>query len=186
MNNNLDSEDTSLQDAPNLNDFFEDNINDIKISWRKNGGYKIYYNLKRCFCSPLKSVRPKEDLNLISQVGILLQTDQSSNKETIDKCAQFIALHRHMENTSARKRLERWAKYVISIYLITVLFIILLEGGLFNGIGLGLNIGSQVTIVLLSTTTVNIIGLGLIVLRGHFYQKEFDQKEQGKSDNKEE
>ena len=81
-----------------------------------------------------------------------------------------------MENTSARKRLEKWAKYVISIYLFTVLFILLLVGGLFGKDRLVLD--QTVIVVLLSTTTVNIIGLGLIVLRGHFEHKKQEKEEQ--------
>ncbi|TFD92754.1 hypothetical protein E2605_18085 [Dysgonomonas capnocytophagoides] len=167
---------TTTQSPSSIQQFFGNEENDIRIPWKKHGAYKVYYNAKRYFCSPLKSVRPKEDLNLINQVGILLQTDQASDRETIDKCAQLIALHRHMENTSARKRLEKWAKYVISIYLFTVLFILLLVGGLFGKDRLVLD--QTVIVVLLSTTTVNIIGLGLIVLRGHFEHKKQEKEEQ--------
>ena len=175
MSNNP-PENTDTQSSLDIQQFFGNKENDISISWKKHGAYKVYYNAKRWFCSPLKSVRPKKDLNLINQVGILLQTDQASDRETIDKCAQLIALHRHMENTSARKRLERWAKYVISIYLFTVLLILLLVGGLFGKDRLVLD--QTVIVVLLSTTTVNIIGLGLIVLRGHFEHKKQEKEEQ--------
>jgi len=186
MNNDTGDIKPGISENVSLTNFFESKKNDINISWR-HGAFKVWYNIKRFFCSPLRSVRPKKDLNLISQVEILLQTDQSYNKETIEKCAQFISLHRHMENTSARKRLEKWAKYVISVYLMIVLAILLLEGGLFDKWNIKLTIGYQVTIVLLSTTTINIIGLGLIVLRGHFYQKELDRedlKNQKKNEDK--
>lgn len=166
------------RDFDNFEQYFGESIeeNDIVIPW-KHCFYKIFFNIRRLFYSPLKSVRRKEDLNLISQVSILLQTEQSTDKETINKCAQLISLHRHMENTSARKRLESWAKRIISIYLFVVLVILLMVGGLFDSWAV-FRLNTEVIIVLLSTTTINIIGLGLIVLRGHFEQKKQERMEQ--------
>lgn len=172
-------ESTDWEDFDNFEQYFNASIeeNDITIPW-KHCFYKIYFNIRRLFYSPLKSVRRKEDLNLISQVSILLQTEQSTDKETISKCTQLISLHRHMENTSARKRLECWAKRIISIYLFVVLLILLMVGGLFDRWDIYFRLNTEVIIVLLSTTTINIIGLGLIVLRGHFEQKKLESMEQ--------
>lgn len=105
----------------------------------------------------------------MDQVKNLLQIDKSNDPETISKCEQFIKLHRNLENTSARKRLERWAKWVISLYLVVVLILLVLSSVEPQK---WLDIDNEVMMVLLSTTTINIIGLGLIVLRGHFQEKE--------------
>lgn len=139
---------------------------DIYISWKKHGAYKVYYNTKRFFTSP----KPAKELNLLEQVSALLNTvGDDPSEDVIEKCRHFIRLHRVTENTSARKRLERWAKRVIVFYLLTVLFLVIASANPFFKI---VDISDTVMITILSTTTVNIIGLGLIVLRGHFYQKE--------------
>ncbi len=139
---------------------------DIHISWKTNGAYKIYYNTKRFFTSP----KPARELNLLDQVNSLLNTTgDEPTEEVIKKCRNFIHLHRVTENTSARKRLERWAKRIIVIYLLTVLFLVVACSNRFYPL---MAISDTVMITILSTTTVNIIGLGLIVLRGHFFLKE--------------
>lgn len=144
---------------------------DIKISW-KHGGYKLYYNIKRLFISP----RPRKELNLLEQVETLINStpaEQEPTEELIDKCHHFIKLHRIIENTNARKRLEKWAKRVIVLYLLVVLVLVVFDSIVENT---WFEISDTVMITILSTTTVNIIGLGLIVLRGHFPQndKELD------------
>lgn len=148
------------------------------IPW-KHGGFKIYSFCKRLFCSP----SPKKELNLLEQVSVLLNTEPGEpSSPLIEKCKQFIQLHRIVENTSARKRLEKWAKRIIVWYLITVFVIILLnnnDGDKDSKLWFVLSLSDSVLITLLSTTTVNIIGLGLIILRGHFYTKEhFDDKKE--------
>ena len=152
------------------------------IPW-KHGGFKIYSFIKRLFCSP----SPKKELNLLEQVSVLLNTEPGEpSSPLIEKCKQFIQLHRIVENTSARKRLEKWAKRIIVWYLITVFIIILLNnnGDKDTKSWYLLSLSDSVLITLLSTTTVNIIGLGLIILRGHFYTKEHfdDKKESEKAD----
>lgn len=140
---------------------------DIKIPW-KHGGFKCYFAFRRFFVSP----RPRKELNLLEQVETLLNStpaEQEPTNELIDKCHHFIKLHRIIENTSARKRLEKWAKRVIVIYLLIVLLLVISDSIVENT---WFEISDTVMITILSTTTVNIIGLGLIVLRGHFPQKD--------------
>ncbi len=152
------------------------------IPW-KHGGFKIYYFIKRLFCSP----SPKKELNLLEQVSVLLNTEPGEpSSPLIEKCKQFIQLHRIVENTSARKRLEKWAKRIIVWYLITVFLIIILNnnGDKDSQSWYLLSLSDSVLITLLSTTTVNIIGLGLIILRGHFYTKErFDDNKESEKDD---
>lgn len=177
MNANMRSNPTSRASQVNdpVDNFFTDGIkahvterslsSEINIPYRRFG-YKCWYNLRIFFSSP---IIPENDLDLMDQVKNLLQIDKSNDPETISKCEQFIKLHRNLENTSARKRLERWAKWVISLYLVVVLILLVLSSVEPQK---WLDIDNEVMMVLLSTTTINIIGLGLIVLRGHFQEKE--------------
>lgn len=145
-------------------DFF-DNKKDY-IPWKTHGAYKIFFNIRRFFCG----TNTKKDINILEQVeNLLSSTPSEPSADIIDKCHHFIKLHRIIENTNARKRLEKWATRVIITYLLLVLILVI-----FNSLKTFeiLNISDAVVITILSTTTVNIIGLGLIVLRGHFYTKE--------------
>lgn len=107
-------------------------------------------------------------LDMESVVASLLSsTPGEPSKEILEKCSQLLAQQRTLEDTRARRRLEKWATRVISWYLIVVCALILLNGGSFIFFFAGF-ITDQIMAVILSTTTVNIIGLGLIVLKGHF------------------
>ena len=89
-------------------------------------------------------------------------------------------MHRVIENTKARKRLETWSLKVIVVYLVIVLLLVLsnyLYTGWFDAT---MDIPENVMIAILTTTTVNIIGLGLIVLRGHFLANEATKEEEKK------
>lgn len=151
---------------------------DIKIPW-KHGGFKCYSAFRRFFISP----HPRKELNLLEQVETLLNStpaEQEPTNELIDKCHHFIKLHRIIENTNARKRLERWAKKVIVFYLLAVLGLVILD----SVTNPWFIISDAVMITILSTTTVNIIGLGLIVLRGHFPQRRDSDLASDQSDKK--
>lgn len=84
-------------------------------------------------------------------------------------------------NSSARQRLEAWACKTIIIHLVCVLLLVILNGvsrliwpKIFTEQGF---ISDNVMYVILSTTTVNIIGLGVIVLKGHFPQRHGSKKQ---------
>lgn len=98
---------------------------------------------------------------------------------------ELLISHRKLEDTKARGRLEKWATKLISIYLLIVLGLILLDGGVaiffpqpirvssFWGVEQRVEggfISDTIMSVLLTTTTINIIGLGIIVLKGHFQE----------------
>lgn len=72
-----------------------------------------------------------------------------------------------VENTRARRRLEKWSLRVIAWYLIAVFFIVCLCYTNIRWLNI-ISIPHEIMIAVLTTTTINIIGLGLIVLRGHF------------------
>lgn len=67
-------------------------------------------------------------------------------------------------NTNHRACLVEWIKDLIPIYLILVFFLVL-----FNGLTkLPFYLSDEVLITILSTTTINVIGLAVIVLKGLF------------------
>ena len=115
----------------------------------------------------LRRKTQKPDLNLLDQLEVLLVNTGGEP-----------ALHRIKENTDARRRLEKWASRTIVFYLISVGFIILLNNSDFTLSSSFLNYTSKfdlsdmVIVTLLSTTTINILGLGFIVLKGHFKASE--------------
>ena len=141
------------------------------IPW-KYGAYKIIVNFKRFFRG--KPLKKKEDLNLLGNVETLLSSSSEPSDELIDKCHHFIELHRIIENTSARKRSEKWATRVIVYYLLFV-FLILIADGILFCIYDKHPIPGNIMIAILTTTTVNVIGLVLIVLKGYFYTNDIQE-----------
>lgn len=129
-------------------------------------GYYIPYWIKFFFSEPFKE--KKKDLNILDTVQALLESETTD--DNIEKSKELTHLHRIIENTRARRRLEKWSLRVIAIYLIIVLCIVLVSyvSIPFINTYFSINIPNPIMITILSTTTVNIIGLGLIVLRGHF------------------
>lgn len=118
--------------------------------------------------------KEKKELKLLDLVQILIES--SPTHENILKSQELIQLHRIIENTKARRRLEKWSLMVIALYLVVVLLIViscyteLHDASILFGVKS--SIPSNIMIAILTTTTANIIGLGLIVLRGHFLAKE--------------
>nr|DAV03565.1 MAG TPA: hypothetical protein [Caudoviricetes sp.]DAZ04572.1 MAG TPA: hypothetical protein [Caudoviricetes sp.] len=163
------------------------------LPWKRYGAYKLLQYIKRFFSYKPK---PSRELNLEDTVGNLLSPFSESGatipEEILNKCKELLQHQRMLEDTRARRRLEHWATKIISYYLIIVFIILLLSGFAsvinimlcqFCGIDSKFIISTdsvflsdKVLVVLLSTTTINIIGLGLIVLRGHFGNKE-DKKD---------
>lgn len=127
-------------------------------------GYYIPHYIKAFFKKPFAET--KKDLNILETVDTLL--DSSTTNENIEKSKELIRLHRVVENTKARRRLEKWSLKVISIYLFIVLAIVFLCYNKIPYLKDIICIEEKIMIAILTTTTVNIIGLGLIVLRGHF------------------
>lgn len=132
-------------------------------------GYYIPYWIKFFFSKPFKE--EKKDLNILDIVQTLLDSESTST-DNIQKSKELTKLHRVVENTKARRRLEKWSLRVIATYLLIVFMIVVAcyvdlhtnEKKVYHII----EIPPEIMITILSTTTVNIIGLGLIVLRGHF------------------
>lgn len=118
----------------------------------------------------------KPELDPLDVVRKLLEDFE--HQESIEKSTSVVHLHRIIENTHARRRLEKWSLRVIATYLILVLAIVVFTYADIPQIGLPiLNIPPNIMIAILTTTTANIIGLGLIVLRGHFLANEDAKKD---------
>lgn len=166
-NNKTTSEDFNITDFPNfllseeLSNFNSYKQKDQDIPWRCFI-YKIWYNILYIFRNPFKE--PKRELNLLEQVEVLINTGGSGN--VIDYCERYIYLHRIIENTRARRRLERWVTRLVSTYLLIVFALIVTSYILKWDLPLG------VIITILSTTTVNIVALGYILVRGLFHENE--------------
>lgn len=140
-------------------------------------GYYAIHGVSVFFRHPLK--KEKRDLEIIEKISTLLDTETSD--ENLNKSKQLAGLHRLVENTHARRRLERWSLRVIAIYLVIVFGIIICTYANIPLLKLPfLTIAPNIMIAILTTTTANIIGLGLIVLRGHFLAKDDEKEESDK------
>lgn len=167
-----------------MNDIFDSNH---KIRWYHyliHLGYYIPYWVKFFFNKPFK-IEKEKDLDLLEKVSTLL--DSGITKENISYSRELVHLHRIVENTKARRRLEKWSLRVIASYLLIVLAIVVCNYAsvpFLSGYAT-IYIPKPIMITILSTTTVNIIGLGLIVLRGHFLanDKSNNIEDKGKEKN---
>lgn len=146
------------EELPNFNSYKQE---DQDIPWRCFI-YKLWYNILYTFRNPFKE--PNRELNLLEQVEVLINTGDSG--DVIDYCERYIYLHRIIENTRARRRLERWVTRLVSTYLLIVFALIVTSYILKWDLPLG------VIITILSTTTVNIVALGYILVRGLFHENE--------------
>lgn len=121
----------------------------------------------------LKKEQRKKTLDLLEQVELILNDGKIDNGKVVDICEKYISLHRIVENTRARRRLEKWVTRLICWYLIVVLVLLLLTSisipccDLFR-----FSMDETVIIALLTTTTVNIVALGIILVRGLFHERE--------------
>lgn len=70
---------------------------------------------------------------------------------------------RYNSDTKDRKWLAKWTAWVVSLWLLLVILILY-----FNNNVLCLLLSDAVLIALLGTTTLNVLGLSFIVLKGHF------------------
>lgn len=155
--------------------------NGKKNLWIKHGAYSIVVFVYEYFLGPRKPKQPKSRDNQFKFIAERLISTLPDNPDqlTVDTTKQLLDQHRTIENTQARRRLEKWACWAIVIYLVCVFMLLI-----FNGVSRILwqdiftadkpLFSDNVLYVILSTTTVNILGLGFIVLKGHFPQKEDD------------
>lgn len=74
---------------------------------------------------------------------------------------------RYQQNTQHRDYLVNWVVITNSIWLIIVIIIVIAHGAKGPSVDL-FNLSDKVIITLLGTTTVNVLGLAYIVLKGLF------------------
>ena len=100
----------------------------------------------------------------------IIHSKKASNNKDLDIDSDDLKLQRKMKELEVekfdsdikdRKWLAKWSAVVVSIWLILVVVILFLNKCL-------LNLSDAVLMTLLGTTTLNILGLSFIVLRGHF------------------
>nr|DAN54646.1 MAG TPA: hypothetical protein [Caudoviricetes sp.]DAR74232.1 MAG TPA: hypothetical protein [Caudoviricetes sp.] len=100
----------------------------------------------------------------------IIHSKKASNNKDLDIDSDDLKLQRKMKELEVekfdsdikdRKWLAKWSAFVVSIWLILVVVILFLNKCL-------LNLSDAVLMTLLGTTTLNILGLSFIVLRGHF------------------
>ncbi len=131
-------------------------------------GHDVLLAVREFFCGKQQTRKEHDTFTDVAETIIL----QEANSEMLEISRKLLEQQRILENTHARRRLERWATRVISWYLIIVLILVVTNGVTSMVIGKEQGfISSGIVTAILSTTTINIIGLGLIVLRGHFPQQ---------------
>jgi hypothetical protein len=87
---------------------------------------------------------------------------EQAKKELEDKFTKS-KTKRYKANTKLRRQLAEWATAVVSVWLFLVLTILSLNDG---------RLSDNVLMTLLGTTTLNVLGLMAIVLRGLFDKDE--------------
>ncbi|MBQ0089932.1 MAG: hypothetical protein KBT27_11455 [Prevotellaceae bacterium] len=143
-------------------------IKDNKIRWRYAFNDFIVV-VKEFFLGPKKD--RKLDIDPLSSASSLLDANPNDEK-TIQIIERLVNIHRHTENTKARRRLEKWSTRVIAIYLLVIGLLIVFAYQEHPCISYSIKIPTPIMEFLLTTTTINIIGLVVIVLKGHFQEKE--------------
>lgn len=105
------------------------------------------------------NIKPPKSLNDKTKKG------EESDPDSLPLATAIIhgPLKRYGQDTKWRNRLAWWVVWVTSIWMLTILVILLIEGSCST-----FDLEKEVLITLLATTTANVLGLPLIVLRGIF------------------
>lgn len=101
------------------------------------------------------------NLDLRSENGVDISPD-SNLGDIDDKSLSEQIRERYSQDTQFRKHLAKWVMWIIPIWLFIVIVVLIC-----CGIGL-LTLKSEILITLLATTTINVLGLANIVLKGIF------------------
>lgn len=105
-----------------------------------------------------KSIADFDIANLMA-IDDMLANPDAEDLETQER-------KRYAQDTTYRKLLAKWVMWVVSIWLGVVLLIIILTGLKLMAFT------PTVLVTLLATTTINVLGLAFIVLRGLFLGRE--------------
>ncbi|WP_449399216.1 hypothetical protein [Chryseobacterium wanjuense] len=85
------------------------------------------------------------------------------DEEELTKDIKNAELQRYLKDTRDRGWLAKWTACVVSIWLFLVITILYFNKNYFC-----LFLSDTVLVALLGTTTLNVLGLSFIVLKGHF------------------
>ncbi len=111
-----------------------------------------------------------EKSNLESIIGKLTEKnalfDEDIDSSGLDIQQKRFRNQRYFEDTINRRKLTRWASKVVTVYLILMCLILCFNTSI-------IKLGDNVLIALLGTTTVNVLGLMYIVLKGYFDVDDF-------------
>lgn len=154
-------------------------------SWRKFGGYLLFCAIRDFFLGETPSHKNINSFSELAETLILSTLPDNPNIEILNSSEKLLKQQIMLEDTIARRRLERWATKTIACYLLFVFVLLIINGIvlLYHPIETKEFIGSSsilvnrgfisdsIMTVILSTTTINIVGLGFIVLKGHFPQE---------------
>ena len=181
--------------ANNVNeDFAKDTGTSRNITKRfdwEYGAYNVFCYVRNFFLGEPKTPKNPSKFSDLAET-LISSIPDNPGSELLNSSGKLLEQQRMLEDTRARRRLEKWATRVIVWYLLAVFILIIVNGLvlIFHPIETDeiINWGTanapkgfisdSIMTIILSTTTINIIGLGLIVLRGHFPQKDKNKKEQ--------
>ena len=149
-----------------------DSIVGTNLPQRKDSKKKFRRWLIKVLSRGIVELEKKDNPEFFINTAQELIANNTQDAFILETSRNLLVQQRIMDDTKARRRLERWARNTILCYLIIVFVLVVLNGvsqivwpKVFPSHGF---ITDTVMTVILSTTTVNIIGLGVIVLRGHF------------------
>jgi len=108
------------------------------------------------------NLNPKSEIEInLLQSGALIKGEKNVEFEPSEQ--EKLKNERYKSDTFDRKWLAIWAAAIVSLWLAAVLFLLF-----FNT---HIKTSDTVMVALLGTTTLNVLGLTYIVLKGHFEEK---------------
>lgn len=137
------------------------------------GFFSLMTIIKDFFRGPYKPRNVHERFSETAESIIVQLSDKEVSADVLEASKALLEQQRIQDNSHARRRLEKWATRTISWYLIVVAALVVSNGivSMFTHNHDGF-ISSGIMAGILSTTTINVIGLGFIVLKGHFQHHE--------------
>jgi len=105
-----------------------------------------------------------DEISQTSETSVGVGTDLDIDSNDMNNQALKYQLERFGSDTHDRRWLAKWTAWTITGWLFAVMFAVL-----FNE-KFTFHISDSVLLMLLGTTTLNVLSLSLIVLRGHFYK----------------
>lgn len=102
-----------------------------------------------------------EDKNKISTFKLNLAKKEESDWDNLDEKRKYFEIERFKDDTQHRKTMSIWAAMVVSFWLLSVILILI-------GNNYSYKLNDNVLIALLTTTTINVLGLMIIVLNDFF------------------